>query len=86
MGLSIKNDETERLVREYAQEQGLSMTEAIRHAILQVRNSQRATKMADAARRKQAIDDIVDSFAKLPVIDSSVNADEWMYDENGLPH
>lgn len=86
MGLSIKNDEIERLVRDYAKQHGITMTDAIRKAIIQARANDRAEITTAAERRRREIDEIVDAFAKLPVVDPSVNADDWMYDENGLPH
>jgi antitoxin VapB len=84
MGLSIKNDETERLVRELARRKGVGVTTAVR---LAVSNELKNTPMPgkDPEKVMAAIREIQARVAKLPVIDPAVNADDWMYDENGLP-
>lgn len=55
MGISIKNDEVERMLRQYAADEGLSMTEALRQALSRAREikrfeaAQRSRKAALAA-------------------------------------
>jgi antitoxin VapB len=85
MGLSIKNDETERLVRELARRKGVGVTTAIRLAVSnELANTPLPKK--DPEKIMAAIREIQERVKKLPIIDSNVNADDWMYDENGLPH
>jgi antitoxin VapB len=84
MGLSIKNDETERLVRELARRKGVGVTTAIRLAVSnELVNTPLPKK--DLEKVLAAIREIQARVRKLPVIDPMVNADDWMYDENGLP-
>jgi antitoxin VapB len=85
MGLSIKNEETERLVRELARRRGVGVTTAIRLAVSNELGKD-AKPRKNPEEIKAAIREIQERVAKLPVIDPDVNADEWMYDENGLPH
>ncbi len=85
MGLSIKNDETERLVRELARRKGVGVTTAIRLAVSNELEKTPSPKR-DPERIDAAIRAIQERVKKLPVINPDVNADDWMYDENGLPH
>lgn len=85
MGLSIKNDETEQLVRELARRKGVGVTTAIR---LAVRNELAKTPplKKDPAAILAAVRKIQDYVAKLPILDDR-SADEILgYDENGLPN
>lgn len=82
MGISIKHDEYERLIRQLADERGLSLTEAVGTA---VRNElDRSTRSAarnsfmDRIRRAQAI------VAAAPVLDPRPYRD-ILYDKDGLP-
>jgi antitoxin VapB len=85
MGMSIKNEEVERLARELADRRGVSMTEAIRQALKsEVAREQSRAKPVDEARRAR-IDAIVESARKLPVM-SDMTEDEILgYDEIGAP-
>lgn len=83
MGISIKNEETERLARELARETGESLTTAIRRALeerlarVESRRSvaEKLTLAAAALRRVDA----------LPVFDRRPAGDILGYDERGLP-
>lgn len=85
MALSIKDPETDRIVRELASVTGESMTVALRRA---------AEERLERERRKLGIEDptlvedlhaIAIRCASLPVLDDR-SADEILgYDENGLP-
>jgi antitoxin VapB len=86
MGLSIKNDETERLVRELARRKGVGVTTAIRLAVTNELATTPTPEANDFEERWQRIREIQERAAKLPIINPEVNADDWMYDENGLPH
>ena len=83
MGISIKNDETERLARLLAEETGESMTRAITKAL--------AERLARIERRRTTPEKLALARAILrrvdamPVLDRRP-ADEILgYDEHGLP-
>jgi antitoxin VapB len=82
MGLSVKDSETERLVRELAARRRTGVTGAIKLAV----SNELARDKADIERRMAAIAEIQKQVAKLPVLMSDDEVDAWMYDENGLPH
>jgi antitoxin VapB len=86
MGLSIKDPETETLARKLAAHRGVSLTSAIRSALAESLANDNELRQAEIDRKIAAIKEIQAQVAKLPIIDPSVNADDWMYDENGLPH
>jgi antitoxin VapB len=86
MGLSIKNDETERLVRELARRKGVGMTTAIRLAVShELENTPPLPKKKDPEAIMAAVRKIQADIAKLPMLDDRT-ADEILgYDEFGLP-
>jgi antitoxin VapB len=86
MGLSIKDSETEALARKLATYRGLSLTSAIRSALTESLVNDNQLREAEIERKLLVIQEIQAQFAALPIIDPAVNADDWMYDENGLPH
>lgn len=85
MGLSIKNDEAERLIRQLAKARNTSITRAVTEA---VRNelSREAKPRKDPEAIIAAVRKIQAEVAKLPVLMTEEEVDAWMYDENGLPH
>ncbi len=85
MGLSIKNEETERLVRELAKRRGLGVTTAIRLAVSNELSKDSPLKK-DPKKILAAIKEIQGRVAKLGPIPSMKEMDDWLYDENGLPH
>lgn len=83
MALNIKNDETDRLVRELAAATGESITQAVatsvRERLGRVRGRHKARDLAEE------IETISRRSAALPVVDQR-DADEILrYDEHGLP-
>ena len=83
MGISIKNEQTERLARELARETGESLTTAIRLALEERlervegrRSPQDKLRLARVALRR------VDA---LPVLDARTPDEILGYDELGLP-
>ena len=83
MGISIKNEQTERLARELARETGESLTTAIRLAMEERlervegrRSPQDKLRLARVALRR------VDA---LPVLDARTPDEILGYDEHGLP-
>jgi antitoxin VapB len=85
MGLSIKNDETERRIRELARRRGLGVTSAIRLAVDNELAKDDPPKR-DPEKIIAAVREIQERVAKFPVLMSSEEIDAWMYDKNGLPH
>lgn len=84
MGISIKNAEVERKIRELAQRTGETVTEAVKRAV-ETRLGLMATaaKQAETARQME-IDRIIKEMHSLPVYDDRP-MDELLYDEDGLP-
>jgi antitoxin VapB len=84
MGLSIKNEETERLVRELARRKGVGVTTAIRLAV-----SNELEKTPEPKKSPEEIlafvREIQERWKAFPPIDMK-EMDEFLYDENGLPH
>ncbi|NBU83183.1 MAG: PSK operon transcription factor [Sphingomonadaceae bacterium] len=85
MGLSIKNEETERLVRELAQREGVGVTTAIHLAV--------SNELAKTLPPKKNCEEILAAVREIqhrwnafPDKVSPSEVDDWMYDENGLPH
>jgi antitoxin VapB len=85
MGLSIKNNEAERLIRELAKARNQSITKAVTEA---VRNelAREAKPRKDPEAIIAAVRKIQAEVAKLPVLMTDEEVDAWMYDENGIPH
>jgi len=84
MALSIKNEETEELAREFARARGTSMTaavtEALREALLRLRGRRRVPVLRERLGR------IAERCAALPDRDTR-SADEILgYDGDGAPH
>jgi antitoxin VapB len=81
MGLSIKNDEVESMIRELATRRGITMTEAIR----QVVEAELAREALAREAKYEALMEISRRAAALPVI-SDMTADEILgYDDMGIP-
>ena len=79
MVLSIKNAEADRLARDLAALTGESITDAV-VASLEVR-----LELERRRRRGGGIDDIVERFRRLPVLDEREPDDIIGYDDHGLP-
>lgn len=84
MALSIKDEETDRLVRKLAQQAGVSFTAAIR---LAVRNEldKRRSPARNPARIREAVRELQDEVRKLPILDPRTPDEIIGYDEHGLP-
>ena len=82
MGLSIKNEEAERLARELAGLKGESMTEAILVSLRERRERHRAE--APPEDLAQALLDLGRRFRRRRLVDQR-QADDILYDEQGLP-
>lgn len=85
MGLSIKNDETERLVRELARRKGVGVTTAIRLAVSnELAKTPPPKKDRDEILAK--VKEIQERVAARGTLPSMKDMDDFLYDEDGLPH
>ena len=83
MPLSIKNETTERLARQVADETGESITEAIQNSLAERWERLKARRHNRSLSRQ--VEDILKRVDALPTIDPRT-ADEILgYDEHGLP-
>jgi antitoxin VapB len=83
MPLSIKNEATERLARQVADETGESITEAIQRSLEERWERLKARGRSRVLSRQ--IDDILQRVDSMPTLDPR-SADEILgYDEHGLP-
>lgn len=85
MALSIKDDETDALVRQLAALKRVSFTQAIKMAVQSQLREAQERKDLDWSERMARVREIQERFAQGPKIDMR-EADDWLYDENGLPH
>ena len=89
MALSIKDNETDALVRRLAAARKLSYTGAIKLAVSnELAREDSAGKRSEAEIDKMwaAIRDIQAQWSAIPDKMTAEEIDDWMYDENGLPH
>ena len=83
MPLSIKNETTERLARQVADETGESITEAIQKSL-----EERWARLRSDRRRRillGQIEDLLRRVDALPTLDSRSPDEILGYDEHGLP-
>jgi antitoxin VapB len=80
MALSIKNDRADQLARELAALTGESLTDVVVNSL-----EQRLAEERRSRRQRRSIDDLIDGFKHLPVLDTRSEDDILGYDENGLP-
>jgi antitoxin VapB len=85
MGLSIKNAEVERMVREIATTRGVSMTEALRQVLAEEVERQRAAREAEIEAKVLRVREIVERTARLPRLNELSDDAIIGYDEIGLP-
>ena len=89
MALSIKDPETDRLVRRYASKHATSFTGAIKLAVTNaLRHEGEVVEDPEREERnrrfREAVREAQRAFAALPVLDPRT-PDELLYDEDGLP-
>jgi antitoxin VapB len=82
MGLSIKNEEVESMIRSLAEKRGVSMTEALRQALV----AELAREAAAREAKYQALMEISRRAAALPRISDLTDDEILGYDAFGLPH
>lgn len=86
MGLSIKNPETERAIRQLAAEQGVSITRAVHEAV-----TDKLKKPARTAEQIEAeVQNVLAYFASQDgwqpdPLPTHEEMDSWIYDEDGMP-
>lgn len=85
MGLSIKNDEVERLARELADLRKVSITEAIRQSLEREVDRERIDAGSARSERLKRIYAIVERSAALPILSDASEDDILGYDECGAP-
>lgn len=83
MALSIRNSETERLVRAVAKETGESLTQAIEQSLRE--RLDRLQRRRPAALALQKLNDILRRVDSLPDKDERSPDEILGYDEDGLP-
>ena len=83
IGISIKHDEYERLIRQRATERGMSLTEAVgmavRHELDRTAPTDEKESFADRVRRAQAI------YAASPILDGRTPEEIIGYNKFGVP-
>jgi antitoxin VapB len=83
MPLSIKNEATERLARQVADETGESITEAIQRSLEERWERLKARRRSRVLSRQ--IDDILQRVDSMPTLDPRSTDEILGYDEHGLP-
>jgi antitoxin VapB len=84
MGLSIKDRETETLVRQLARRQGTGLTETIKEAV-RAKISQQSNDHRDDDEWWKAIEEIQRRSRALPIIDPRSPDEILGYDADGAP-
>lgn len=83
MPLSIKNESTERLARQIAEETGESITEAIQKSLEERLEKLKAGRRSRVLARQ--VEDILARVDAMPTLDSRAPDEILNYDEHGLP-
>ncbi|MBZ5570633.1 MAG: type II toxin-antitoxin system VapB family antitoxin [Acidobacteriia bacterium] len=83
MGISIKNDSTERLARQVAGEAGESLTEAIQKSLEERWDRLKARRRSRLLAAQ--IEDLLRRVDALPILNSQPDDEILGYDEHGMP-
>jgi antitoxin VapB len=83
MSLNIKDEKTHRMARELARLTGESLTAAVNQAVRERLERVRGSSRTSMAERLMEIGKDCASHLKEPY--KSMDVDELLYDENGLP-
>jgi antitoxin VapB len=85
MALNIKNAETERLAREFARRRGKGITEAVTEVLRrEVERERRKPRHGDRAEIERRIDEIVERYNRLPLLDERSDDEILGYNEQGV--
>lgn len=79
MALSIKSEQADRLARELAALTGESITAAVETALAE------RLELERRRRRRRSLDDVVERFRALPVLDHRPAEQIMGYGDDGLP-
>jgi hypothetical protein len=85
MGLSLKDPETVRRIRDLAARKGLGITATIKLAVDNEFGRDEAVRRGEAEKKIEAVRAIQQRWNRHPPIDMKA-VDDWLYDENGAPH
>jgi antitoxin VapB len=92
MGLNIKDQETHDLVKELAGLKGMSLTGAVKDAIRQAIEREKASLSGSEGTKMRKRSEVLQAFAhdfvsrvKPPADLHSWDVDKYLYDEHGLP-
>ncbi|HWG19803.1 MAG TPA: type II toxin-antitoxin system VapB family antitoxin [Terracidiphilus sp.] len=92
MSLNIKDQETHAMVRELAALKGTTLTAAVKLAVKEEIERERANLGGAEAPKKRKRSEVLQAFArefvsrvKDPADLHSWDVDKYLYDENGLP-
>ena len=85
MGLSIKNDEVERMIRALAARRHMPMTEALRQLLAEEEARAAEAQAAEIETKVAAIRRIQQEIAAMPTISDMTDDEILGYDENGIP-
>lgn len=85
MGLSIKNAEVERMIRDLAARRGVHLTEALRQLLAEEEARAAAARAAERKARYDAIMAIAARVAAMPDVSDLTDDEILGYDENGVP-
>ena len=84
MGISIKNDEVETLIRQLAEVEHAGVTEVIERAVRDRIAKLKQIEAVDEEDRQRRLDETLKRFRSYPVYDDRDHGD-MLYDEDGLP-
>jgi hypothetical protein len=84
MGISIKNDEVEAMIRKLAEAEGAGVTEVVERAVRDRIAKLEGLEASEEADRQRRIDETIARFRSYPVYDDRDHGD-MLYDKNGLP-
>lgn len=84
MGISIKNEDVEAMIRQLAQLSGESVTDTVRHAIEDRLALFEEARKIDKSERLKRVREILAEARRLPVYDDRP-MEEMLYDSGGLP-
>jgi len=83
MALSIKNETTERLARQVAEQAGGSITEAIQRSLAE--RLDRMGRWRPNRRTREALEEILRRVDAIPTVDTRTEDEILGYDQHGVP-
>ena len=85
MGLSVKNPEVERMLREIAGRRGVGMTEALRQLLAEEEARAATRREAEVAAKLRRLHEIQARVAALPDVSDMTDDEILGYDDDGIP-